>query len=120
MQRLLTRIFVLLLITGTAWARDAREDKRIEHLLHSVESLKGEVFIRNGTHYDAIETGKHLRMKLRKAGERVKTAEAFIEACASRSSLSGEAYKIKMPGGKMIEAAEFFRARLREFDDSNR
>jgi hypothetical protein len=121
MRTLFIRLtFFLFIINSFAWARDAREEKRIEHLLQSVESLKGEVFIRNGTEYEAREAGMHLRMKLKKAGDKVKTAEDFIEGCASRSSVSGEAYRIKMLDGKLIEAAFFLRARLREFDNAHK
>jgi hypothetical protein len=88
-------------------------------LLQTVESLKGAAFIRNGTEYDARDAGKHLRMKLKLAGDRVKTAEDFIEVCASRSSFSGEAYKIRLPDGTITETAPFFRAKLREFDDAH-
>jgi hypothetical protein len=72
----------------------------------------------SGTEYDATEAGKHLRLKLKLAGDRVKTAEDFIKICASRSSLSGDAYKIRLPDGTTVETAPFFRARLREFDDA--
>ena len=44
---------LLLLIPGVLRARDTNEEKRIEHLLQTVESLKGAAFIRNGTEYDA-------------------------------------------------------------------
>ena len=109
-------LFLLLLSPCTLWARDAGEQKRIEHLLQSVESLKGGGFIRNGIEYNAKDAGKHLRAKLQLAAERVKTAEDFIELCASRSSISGNAYKIQLADGNITEAVTFFRARLREFD----
>jgi len=109
-------LFLLLLIPSALWARDAGEKKRIEHLLQTVELLKGGGFIRNGTEYNAKDAGKHLRAKLQLAGERVKTAEDFIELCASRSSISGDAYKIRLADGTLTEAAAFFRARLRAFD----
>ena len=116
MRTQLICFFLLLLIPGFIWARDAREDPRIEHLIHAVESLKGAAFIRNGTDYDARDAGEHLRMKLKSAGNRVKTAEDFIEGCASRSSLSGTDYKIRLSDGTTTETAAFFKARLREYD----
>jgi hypothetical protein len=113
--------FLLVLVMSSAlWARDAREEKRIEYLLETVESLKGAAFIRNGTEYNAKDAGKHLRMKLAKAGDRVKTAEDFIEGCASRSSLSGDAYKIRLPDGTITDTAPFLRAKLREYDDARK
>src|ERR1017187_9648676 len=74
-------LLLLLIVPGVLWARDARQEKRIEHLLQTVESLKGAAFIRNGTEYNAGDAGKHLRMKLSMAGARVKTAEDFIKVC---------------------------------------
>lgn len=109
-----------LLIPSGLWARDAREEKRIEHLLQAVESLKGAAFIRNGTEYKAKDAGQHLRTKLKLAGARVKTAEDFIEVCASRSSFSGAAYKIRLSDGTITETSPFFRARLREFDEATK
>jgi len=113
-------LLLLLLIPGVLGAKDAREEKRIEHLLQTVESLKGAAFIRNGTEYDAKDAGKHLRLKLKLASARVKTAEDFIEVCASRSSFSGDAYKIRLPDGTTTETAPFFRAKLREFDEAHK
>jgi hypothetical protein len=120
MRTPLVIFLLLLLIPGVLRAGDAREKKRIEHLLQTVESLKGAAFIRNGTEYDARDAGRHLRMKLKLAGDRVKTAEDFIEVCASRSSLSSEAYQIRLPDGTITETAPFFRAKLREFDDAHK
>ena len=120
MRTPLITFLLLLIISSVLWARDPREEKRIEHLLQTVESLKGAAFIRNGTGYNAKDAGKHLRMKLAKAGDRVKTAEDFIEGCASRSSFSGDAYKIRLPDGTITETASFFRAKLREFDDARK
>jgi len=116
----LVRLLLLLLIPSVLWARDAREEKRIEHLLQTVESLKGAAFIRNGTEYEAKDAGKHLRMKLKMAGDRVKTAEDFIKVCASRSSFSGAAYKIRLPDGTITETSPFFKAKLQEYDDAHK
>ncbi len=113
-------VFLLVLLPCLAWARDAKEDQRIEQLIQAVESLKGATFIRNGTEYTASEAGQHLRLKLKGAGARVKTAEDFIEGCASRSSLSGAAYKIRFAGGTLTETGPFFRKKLREFQEARK
>ncbi len=113
-------LLLLLLIPGVLGAKDAREEKRIEYLLQTVEAFKGAAFIRNGSEYDAKDAGKHLRMKLKMAADRVKTAEDFIEVCASRSSFSGDAYKIRLPDGTTTETAPFFRTKLREFDEAHK
>ena len=113
-------LLLLLLIPSVLRARDASEDKRIEYLLQTVEALKGSVFIRNGTGYGGKDAGQHLRLKLKMAGDRVKTAEGFIEICAARSSVSGAAYKIRLPDGTISEPAPFFRAKLREYDEAHK
>jgi hypothetical protein len=120
MRTPLIRFLPLLLIPSILCARDAREEKRIEYLLQTVESLQGAAFIREGMEYDAKDAGKHLRKKLKKGGDRVKTAEDFIEGCASRSFFTGNAYKIRLPDGTITEAAPFFRAKLREFDNARK
>ena len=47
------------------------------------------------------------------AGE-ITTADEFITAAASTSSLSGEPYRIRTPDGVETEAGEFLRRRLAE------
>jgi hypothetical protein len=116
----LVKVLLLVLIPSLLWARDSREQARIEYLLQTMESLKGAAFIRNGKEYNASDASKHLRMKLSKAGDRVKTAEDFIEGCASRSYLSGDAYRIRLPDGTITEAAPFLRTKLREYDERHR
>jgi hypothetical protein len=113
-------LLLLLLIPGILRAGDAREEKRIEHLIQTVEALKGAAFIRNGTEYGPKDAGQHLRLKLKLAGDRVKTAEDFIEVCAARSSFSGAAYKIRLPDGTITDTAPFFRLKLREFDEAHK
>jgi len=114
-----TRAFLALLlclIPITAHAREAKQDARIEHLIGGVESLKGAVFIRNGTEYDTKAAGSHLRMKLEKAGDKVKTAEEFIEGIASKSSTSGKPYQIRKPDGTVVDTRPYFYARLKGYD----
>ena len=114
--------FVLLLlllgltVPASLFAREPREERRIEYLLHTVGSLPGAVFIRNGSEYDAPAAEKHLRQKLNYAGERLKTAEQFIGYCATKSSVSGQPYKIRLADGSTVESAAFLRAKLAEFD----
>ncbi|MEO7932702.1 MAG: DUF5329 domain-containing protein [Chthoniobacterales bacterium] len=116
MRRFLLTILPLFLLMNVLCARDAREDQRIEYLLQSVASMKGGVFIRNGSEYSASEAVAHLKLKLSKGGERVKTAEDFIAGCASKSSFSGTPYQIRLPDGKTVETGPYFLGKLREFD----
>ena len=92
------------------------ETERIEYLIRSIEQLSNAKFIRNGSTYDAKPAADHLRLKWREAGARVKTAQQFIELCASRSSGSGQPYRIRFADGTIVMSEAFLRAKLKELD----
>ena len=108
------------LFTTSLFARDAREQQRIDYLIQSLSSLKGAVFIRNTGEYDARAAQDHLKKKLNYAGERVKTAEEFIKYCASESSMTHHPYKIRFADGTEKETGAYFREKLKEFDQGKR
>jgi hypothetical protein len=103
------------LAAGNAGAQAPPEAAKIQYLIMSVATLKGATFLRNGGEYDAKAAADHLRLKLKAAGDRVKTAEDFIRLCGSRSSLTGETYRIRFADGTVLEAEAFFRNRLKSF-----
>jgi hypothetical protein len=90
------------------------ETQKIESLITSIETLKGAVFIRNGSEYSSEQAAHHLRMKWDKAGSSVKTAQDFIEKCASKSSMSGEKYQIRFANGKTEYSQDYFNEELRK------
>ena len=117
MKKILVAAFVILaLFCGAVSAQDNIEKKKIEFLLSSVENLKGAKFIRNGSEYnDGKAAAEHLRMKLKTACSRVKTADDFIRLCASQSYLTGRPYMIRLSNGKTIKSEEYFREKLKEY-----
>jgi hypothetical protein len=90
----------------------ALEARKIEYLIGSVAALSNAVFVRNGSEYGAAAAADHLRTKLRAAGGHVVTADDFIRLCATRSSLSGEAYQIRYGDGRVVSSEAFLRERL--------
>ncbi len=116
--------FLLLLVlsfsAGNVRAQDASEMAKIQYLIASVGDLKGATFIRNGSEYDTQAASSHLRLKLKAAGKRVKTAEDFIQYCASKSSMSGEPYLIRLADGTTIKSEVFFRDKLKAFSPKTR
>jgi hypothetical protein len=98
-----------------ACAQDHSETAKIQYLLASVEALEGAKFIRNGSEYDARAASSHLRLKLKMAGDKVRTAEDFIKLCASQSSMTGEPYLIRFSSGNTIKSEVFFRNKLKTF-----
>lgn len=106
---------------GQASGLPPLESQKIEFLLHAVETLQDAKFVRNGTAYDAKAAEKHLRLKLRAAGSRIKTADEFIRYCATGSSISGLPYEIHFSDGRVVTSEAFLRQKLAEFPakDSN-
>lgn len=113
----LTAISLALLFLTAHWsyARDAGEEDKIQYLIKSIQELQGVKFIRNGIEYDAVQAAGHLRLKLKNAGSRVKTAEDFIRLCGSISSTSGRAYMLRFPDGKTVTAETYFYQTLKEY-----
>ncbi len=112
---LVLALLAALTVPHRASAREAREQARIDFLLHTVETSKV-VFIRNGSEHDGPAAASHLRMKLNYAGERLKTAEQFITYCASQSSITHRRYQVRLADGKTVDAASYFEEKLRGFD----
>ncbi len=114
--RILRLLLAVLLVLGIssayAYARDAGEEQKIQYLIASIESQQGVIFLRNGGEYGSLKAADHLRLKLRKAGDRVKTVEDFIQLC-SKSYISGEPYRMRYPDGTTVEVEKFFRNRLK-------
>ena len=105
-------LLVLVISTVCAYARDAGEEQKVQYLIAAIEGQQGVIFLRNGGEYDSRKAADHLRLKLRKAGDRVKTVEDFIQFC-SKSYISGEPYRMRYPDGTAIEVEKFFRDRLK-------
>ena len=73
---------------------DSPEDREIAYLLEFVRE-SGCDFVRNGKRHDARDAADHLRSKYRRGRRWVDTAEQFISRIASKSSMSGEAYRVR-------------------------
>ncbi|MBI2512528.1 MAG: DUF5329 family protein [Opitutae bacterium] len=92
----------------------------IEALLAHVKQLEGAAFIRNGSEHTPVAAEAHLRMKWEKQAAKIKTAEDFIELCATKSSLSSDRYRIRMKDGAVRDSAEVLRERLAELRQAGR
>jgi hypothetical protein len=110
-QVLLTLCFA----ASVAYGREPIEDQKIEFLISAIAELPDAVFIRNGSEYSAQQAADHMHLKLRRAGDRVKTVDDFIAYCATGSSVSGQPYTIKFQDGRVVPSADFLRAKLTEF-----
>jgi hypothetical protein len=109
-----------MIVSARAETVAAPESRKIEYLIGSIERLSDAEFVRNGSAYDAKAAADHLRLKLRRAGRHVGTAEDFIRVCASKSSTSGNAYQIRFGDGTVMTSEAFLRRKLAEFDKLER
>ena len=119
------RIFALLLAVALAngpgvsgAAPNVRETARIEALIAHVAKQSGVRFVRNGTPYDAASAADHLRMKFDAAGDRIATAAEFIDRLASRSSMSGEPYSVRLASGQDLPARVWLHAELKRIEQA--
>lgn len=119
MRVLISLLLASIAVTAFAGGAPSLEERKIEYLIASIETLQNAQFIRNGVAYDARAAADHLRLKRRSAGSRVATAEDFILICASVSSMSGMAYQIRFSDGRTILAEAYLRQQLADFGRSN-
>jgi hypothetical protein len=113
---------VLWLVLGLALAPIARAappaiaQTEINYLLGSIESSACE-FYRNGSWYDGKKAAAHLRDKYEMLanGDRIRTAEDFIELAASKSGLSGQPYQVRCSGAKAIATKPWLRDLLSSY-----
>jgi hypothetical protein len=116
MKNIFVVLMVLLsLVAVCAFAQDTSETAKIQYLITSVETLEGAKFIRNGSEYDARPAADHLRLKLKVAGKKVKTAEDFIKYCASKSSITDKPYLMRFADGTTVKSEVYFRDKLKTF-----
>jgi hypothetical protein len=95
---------------------DERND--IERLLAAVEASGDVVFIRNGTEHTAEEAADHLRAKWKAAGDKVADVETFVDKIATKSSMSGEPYRVRKADGSEVPAADYLREKLNEIEST--
>ncbi len=117
MKRFISYALVMVFIASTAHA--SRHDaEQIEFLLTEVGASEC-VFIRNGSEHAAEDAEEHLRMKYRRAKNRVKSVENFISRIATKSSLSGKPYLIRCGKSEAQAAADWLAGRLSRFSGSD-
>jgi hypothetical protein len=97
---------------AAAAAPSDAEQARIDRLIAAVEQNKSVRFVRNGNDYAGDDAATFLRRKLAYMGGNVKTVQDFIEQIASRSTTSGEIYKVRLADGREMPAGDFLRGEL--------
>ncbi|WP_395348820.1 DUF5329 family protein [Variovorax sp. UC122_21] len=115
-QPLRRALLAALLGTAAAFAHatpSESEHRLIDSLIQRVARMGSMTFLRNGSEYNAADAAKHMQAKYEHFRKEIVTAEDFIERCATRSEMTGQAYRVKLGGGAIKESGEFLRAELR-------
>ncbi|MFL6592081.1 MAG: DUF5329 family protein [Luteimonas sp.] len=110
-------VLALSLLVAAPWfaqAAGVQVDPEISALIDKVEHAHDVSFIRNGSAHGAQEAAAHLRRKLAAANGRIGSAEQFIDAIGTRSSMTGIAYRVRFADGREIDSAAWLRQLLRQ------
>nr|WP_295377132.1 DUF5329 domain-containing protein [Pseudoxanthomonas sp.] len=117
---------IIALACGLAWwattataAPGEQARREITQLMDGLSNSQCE-FQRNGKWYGRADARAHLQRKYDYLLKRdlVDTAEQFIERAASKSSLSGRAYRVRCPGQPEQDAGAWFLSRLKSLRGS--
>ncbi|WP_417917190.1 DUF5329 family protein [Candidatus Electronema sp. JC] len=110
MKILLTVLSLLLPLSAPA----QQLSPEISRLISFVETSSCQ-FNRNGAWHSSSEAAAHIRRKYEAALGKglVHSAEDFIRAAASQSSLSGAPYTVQCQGGPVIRCADWLTGELR-------
>jgi hypothetical protein len=92
----------------------ADTQKEIAHLLDFVANTACK-YERNGTLYSGIEAQGHIKRKYQYFMDKIKSAEDFIKYSATRSTMSGENYKILCVDMPVQNSADWLLEELKEF-----
>lgn len=110
----LSLLFALIYSYSFAQVQTYTEEQKINHLIAYVQQLHNATFIRNDEEHTAAKAAEHLKLKKNKAGNQLKTALDFIEKIASKSSITGKPYFIRMPNGKTYTCETVLKLELKK------
>ena len=110
MRQTAAGLFCLLMLLSSHTSAAAGTTEEIASLLLFIEQSEC-TFIRNGNHYDALKAREHIEKKYAYYKERISSAEDFILYSATKSSITGEPYRVICKGVNMI-TSDWLKAEL--------
>ena len=97
----------------------ASERAKINYLIQRIRQ-SDYTFIRNGESFAGSRAATHLLWKFQRKGNGVKTAADFIMKIASRSSLTGQLYMIRMNDGRAYPVRDLLFNELRNLEEAQK
>ncbi len=108
-------LLVILVFSSMALADDAsKTDTEIKFIMDHVKNSSF-IFIRNGKEHSAEDAYKHMMKKYKYFKDKINSAEKFIELTLTKSTMTGEKYKIKLSESKIILSQDYFLEKLKLF-----
>lgn len=104
---------LMVAVSSAPAGADGQSDAEIAFLLETIARSPCR-FIRNGVAYPAGDAHAHILKKYGYAKPRIKNAEDFIRHAATRSSISGEPYRIRCNGQEVL-CADWLREALARY-----
>lgn len=105
----------LLLFTATVYSQtDSKTEQTIQYLLSRIAD-SSLIFIRNNETYPPRDAAEHINNKYQHFKDEIKTAEDFIEKCATKSLLSGRYYQVIDKQGNKIRTHDWLMAELETY-----
>ncbi|MDV6234322.1 YfeK family protein [Leptospira ellisii] len=89
----------------------------LNSLMSSLESCQCK-FVRNGSEHEPKEAREHMERKLKATDGRIGNIPDFIEHIASKSSVSGKPYLVKLKDGKTVEAKLWLTEKWKEISEA--
>ena len=103
-----------LLLLAPPVAASRVEDPEIKHLLEFVRGSACD-FIRNDKRHDARDAADHLASKYRRGRRWVNSADQFVSRIASKSTMSGDVYRVRCPGAAEQTSSAWLTGELQRF-----
>jgi len=111
------KIVIVLFLSFFAWsaiADDQQMQSEIDHLIKYIQNSSCK-FIRNGKAHRPEAALEHILKKYDHFKAKIKTTEAFIDFCATKSLLSNQSYQISCPEQEWVESRYWLRKELNKF-----
>jgi len=104
-----------MVISSLALADDfTKTDAEIKIIMDHVKKSSF-IFIRNGKEHSAEDAYKHMMKKYKYFKDKINSAETFIELTLTKSTMTGEKYKIKLSESKILLSQNYFLEKLKLF-----
>jgi hypothetical protein len=95
-------------------SKDEALQETIDYLVEYVRS-SDVVFIRNDKEHSPEDAASHMLKKYKYAKRKVKAPEDFIKHCATKSTMSGKPYHVRLASGRTITSAEWLLSALEDY-----